>query len=122
MNDIFFLDIVIKENTTCRSCKLYIFSYSKLHLRQFNRTRFSAIDPSFLPDEKEEYEAMTRLPCQRRSDDDDDDDVIDDEEDDRVPENAELPAAAVISNDPVHPSETSLLDELNALGSEGEFT
>ncbi|XP_066916656.1 maspardin-like [Clytia hemisphaerica] len=104
----------------CRSAEVNL--HLQLHLRQFNRTRFSAIDSSYLPDEKEEFEAMTKLPLQRRSDDDDDDDVIDEEEDDRAPENAELPAADVISSDPVHQGETSLLDELNALGSEGEFT
>ena len=33
-----------------------------MHLRQFNRTRFSAIDPSYLPDANEEDEARKQLP------------------------------------------------------------
>ena len=34
----------------------------QLHLREFNRTRFSAVDPKFLPDEGEEVSATASVP------------------------------------------------------------
>lgn len=75
----------------CRSAEVNL--HIQLHLRQFNRTRFSAIDPSYLPDEEEELEAMTRLPSQQ-----------DGEE-----------------NEVEQDGERSLIDETGDLGSEGEF-
>lgn len=75
----------------CRSAEVNL--HIQLHLRQFNRTRFSAIDPSYLPDEEEELEAMTKLPSQQ-----------DGEE-----------------NEVDYDGERSLMDETGDLGSEGEF-
>jgi len=38
----------------CRSAEVNL--HIQLHLREFNRTRFSAVDPKFLPDEDEDVE------------------------------------------------------------------
>lgn len=58
----------------CRSAEVNL--HLQLHLRQFNHTRFSAVDPRFLPDEKEELKAASQLPEQPR-----DDEIIGQEED-----------------------------------------
>lgn len=77
----------------CRSAEVNL--HIQLHLRQFNRTRFSAIDPAFLPNEVEESKAMTTLPVAETSEG----------EEEAIPR-----------------GEQSLMDEIGEFGNEGEFT
>lgn len=95
----------------CRSAEVNL--HLQLHLRQFNRTRFSAVDPTYLPDEKEEYEAMTTLPYQENKGDEENEkenEAVEENEDKLIGE-VEVPIKGKTSLLPK--GEKSLFDELN---------
>ena len=80
-------------------------------MRQFNRTRFSAVDASYLPDEKEEYEAMTTLACNEDNEEEKENQREPSMNQENLIDEVEVPVKEKKS--PLMKGEKSLFDELN---------